>query len=130
MKNKILTLITLLIVLFSNAVSAKDCSQLTRTQCLNSVQCTLELIPKNERKPEVNSGVNYRCRENENECESGFKQGKSAPKDCNKKKSCKYVESGCFCRCRNYGSTQAGDEDAPNCDCECAGGNPAFCEMK
>lgn len=126
----------LVLILFNSCVFAKDCSQLSTTECLNSNECTLELLPKDKSFTHLEGKwVRYQCRKDRNNCESGFKQGnwqsiEEAQKNCEAKIACVFSPANCFCPCRGYAETIIPDKEAPLCNCACGGGTPASCSQK
>lgn len=118
----------------SATVAAVDaCASLTRTECMQSNECTLEQVGERSKQ--------YRCRPATEPCERGFAQagfwgsgaeGVQASKDqqaaCNARASCGFVDGGCYCHCRGMGHTTVPDGDeAEPCKCECGSGPPPTC---
>src|SRR5580765_3833900 len=110
------------VMLLTTTVQAEICSKLTRTACMASTNCKLS------RKSEAR----YVFSKASTNCDSGIAQSSIDFKTkCTARKGCEFKPGNCYCECRNYGSTpvQDGDE-APNCNCYCAGGDPPQCVTK
>lgn len=113
------------------------CSALSRTACLRSTDCTLEVESPRHRTGE------YVCRPAAGRCEVNLAQyelpGGGAPfasptaaaegeRLCQERPGCEFVASECYCACRGYGRTTVEDgEEATPCSCVCAGGPPVRC---
>lgn len=101
--------------------SKAACHQLTRTDCMSSSDCTLELAS-------TESDGKYRCRPAEPPCETGLRQSDLKAEDCRARQGCVYRPAACYCPCRGVGSTELPDGDeAPPCVCRCGGGPPQTC---
>jgi hypothetical protein len=86
------------------SASQTNCSALSVTDCLNSVECMLE---------SGEAGRDYQCRVAKNQCESGFSQAIDTRDTCESRPGCKYIAANCFC--------------PPGVECVCGGGAPAVC---
>ena len=95
-----------------------------RGACLLSLECELDHL----------GGERYACRPERGACEQGYSQQAAyetspAAALCEQRAGCTFVPmEACYCACRGYGATSVPDgAEAPECDCECAGGAPGGC---
>jgi hypothetical protein len=109
------------------------CEAMTRTECMQSTQCTLE--------HEAERSKRYRCRPATEPCELGFAQAgfwgsgtegvrrsKEQQAACDARPGCAFADGGCYCHCRGMGQTTVPDGDeAQACHCECSAGPPPTC---
>ncbi len=107
-------------------VADAECVRLTRYQCYLSRECTLVRDPSDE--------TQYVCRPPRNHCEADYSQLSAyetspASGPCEVRDGCRWMsQDGCYCSCRGHGQTAVPDGDeAPDCDCECAHGDPGGC---
>ena len=116
-------------------VRSVPCEAMTRTACMASRACELELSPREDGE---RSGQ-YVCRPAAGRCEEDLAQsellrGSSqaeaevSMKACTDRPGCSLRKSDCYCRCRGAGRTTIEDgAEADDCDCYCAGGAPVAC---
>ena len=83
----------------------EPCETQTELACIDSVRCTLELAEDDSRE--------YRCRDAEEPCETGFRQSGGDAEACEAKPGCRFVPGRCYC--------------SPDVTCICGGGPPAQC---
>ncbi len=120
-----------------DAAERDACSGLSRTACMKSAECTLEVAAPGERTGD------YVCRRAQDRCEEGIVQfdlpgggasiGTQALADeailaCTSREGCVYTASECYCACKGYGRTSVEDgAEAQGCLCYCASGPPPSC---
>ena len=121
--------IIVLIALFTVAcssdeeVAAKSCAEMTRFECMESVDCTLELSTT----PDV-----YTCLTAQG-CGAGVSQNDlqgtiEGHVNCGEIDGCLSSDGACYCECSGYGMTLVEDgPETPECDCACDGGEPPAC---
>jgi hypothetical protein len=102
-----------------------SCGKLTRSECINSPNCTL-ILNKYQREKQ---NTLYVCRESNNSCEVNFSQGIDGIEKCESRNGCFY-SYGCYCPCKGYGSTKIVDKNEENCVCDCGFGEPEGCYKK
>jgi len=95
-----------------------SCDALSRSKCLASDGCTLELAGNNV----------YRCRPDQGPCEVGMRQGDK--RACEAKAECAFDSGTCYCPCEGAARTLTVDEPQSGCACACGGGAPAMCIEK
>ena len=102
----------------------QECSEMTRSQCMNSSSCTLELT-------DVNSI--YLCRDASGICEEGVIQNDIVGNiegniNCQELEGCEITSGECYCPCYGYGQTAVEDEEGlEDCSCMCGGEEPPSC---
>ncbi len=94
------------------------CDTLSRSKCLQSEHCTLELAGNNV----------YRCRADQGPCEVGVKQ--SDKNACEAKAECAWDGGSCYCPCEGAARTETVEEPQSGCACACGGGAPSMCIEK
>ena len=100
------------------------CIEMTRSQCMASSLCTLELTDTN---------AVYSCRDSSGVCEEGVVQNDimgntSGNTDCRTIEGCEITGGECYCPCPGYGQTAVEDEASlEDCNCMCGGEEPTSC---
>lgn len=119
----------------ARSVRSTPCEMMTRTACMASRACELELAPRADGE---RSGQ-YVCRAAAGPCEKDIAQSElndgSTPEEaeasrraCTDRPGCVLRQSDCYCDCQGYGRTKLEDgPEADTCDCYCAGGAPVAC---
>ena len=121
-----------LVALVLGCRTPEDCAKQSRTECMRSARCALEL---------ATPGHVYRCRPAVEPCEPGLKQAdffgsgeegvarsRQVQAACRTRPGCVFDPGVCYCHCRGYGRTSVEDgPEAEPCNCGCAGGPPPRC---
>ena len=101
-----------------------SCIEMTRSQCMQSAVCTLELTEENSI---------YNCREAVGVCEEGVVQNDimgntEGNTNCQTLEECEILPGECYCPCPGYGQTAVEDDPSDeDCSCMCGGEEPPSC---
>lgn len=97
------------------------CETLDRATCMRSLVCTLHA-------PSGRASNRYACVAASGNCEVGLRQIAEDRDRCDDRTGCRWRPAACYCACRGAGRAAVPDgPDAPDCDCDCAGGPPPGC---